>query len=89
MPFGVAKNGMRMYVPTWQMNPGSAMKAANRAKSEQYFANASSLGSGFFSTMGNETSGMIELTSKITTARLQADFQKKLAQAKSGLDVVI
>lgn len=89
MPFGVAKNGMRMYVPTWQMNPGAAMKASNRKMSDQYFANASSLGGGFFSAMGNQTSGMMEITTKVTTARLQADFSKKLAQAKAGLDVVI
>lgn len=89
MPFGVAKNGMRMYMPSWQMNQGAAMKAANRASSDSYFANASTLGNGFFSTMGNETAGMIELTSKITTTRLQADFKAKLEQAKAGLDVVI
>jgi hypothetical protein len=89
MPFGVAKNGMRMYMPSWQMNPGAANKAANRATSDSYFANASTLGGNFFSTLGNETSGMMEITTKITTARLQADFSKKLAQAKAGLDVKI
>ncbi|BCJ89563.1 hypothetical protein IZ6_02980 [Terrihabitans soli] len=89
MPFGVAKNGMRMYVPTWQMNPGAAMKAANKAAADSYYANASALGGNFFSAMGDQTSGMMEITTKITTARLQADFSKKLAQAKAGLDVTI
>jgi hypothetical protein len=89
MPFGVAKNGMRMYMPTWQVNQGAAMKAANRASSDSYFANASTLGNGFFSTLGDQTAGMLEITTKITTARLQADFSKKLAQAKAGLDVVV
>jgi hypothetical protein len=89
MPFGVAKNGMRMYMPSWQMNPGAAMKSANRAASDNYFANASSLGTGFLSAMGDQTAGMMEITTKITTTRLQADFSKKLAQAKAGMDVVI
>lgn len=89
MPFGVAKNGMRMYLPSWQMNPGAAMKAANRAKADSYFANASTLGGNFFGAMGNQTAGMMDLTAKITSARIQADFSKKLAQAKAGLDVIV
>jgi hypothetical protein len=89
MPFGVAKNGMRMYMPTWQMNPGSSMKAANRKASDAYFANVTSLGSGFISAMGDQTAGIVDLTAKIANARIQADFQKKLQQAQAGLDVII
>jgi hypothetical protein len=89
MPFGVAKNGMRMYMPSWQMNPGSAMKAANRATAASYFAKAASLGGGFLSAMGDQTAGMMELTTRITTTRIQADYQKKLDAARSGLDLSV
>lgn len=89
MPFGVAKNGMRMYMPTWQMNQGSSMKAANRKAANQYFANASSLGGNLIGAMGDQTAGIVDLTAKIANARMQADFQKKLQQARAGMDVII
>lgn len=89
MPFGVAKNGMRMYMPSWQMTPGSSMKAANRAAANKYFASISSLGGNLLGAMGDQTAGIVDLTAKIANARLQSDFQKKLQQAQSGLDVII
>ena len=89
MPFGVAKNGMRMYVPTWQLEPGARMKQMNRSSWESYNANFSSLNSNLLAAMPNQSAGMIEITSKIVTTRLQEQFAKKLEQAKSGLDVSI
>lgn len=89
MPFGVAKNGMRMYVPTWQLEPGARMKQMNRSSWESYNANFSSLNSNLLAAMPNQSAGMIEITSKIVTTRLQEQFAKKLEQAKAGLDVSI
>lgn len=89
MPFGVAKNGMRMYVPTWQLQPGASMKSMNRSSWESYNSNFSSLNSNLLAATPNQSAGMIEITSKIVTTRLQEQFSKKLAQAKAGLDVEI
>jgi hypothetical protein len=88
MPFGVAKNGMRMYVPSWQLNPGSTMKAANRAASDAYFQKANSLSGGVFSAMGGQTAGMIGLTTQIVQGRLQAEFQARLQQTRAGFDAL-
>jgi hypothetical protein len=89
MPFGTAKNGMKMYMPTWQMNQGSGMKAANRKAANQYFANIASLGGNLIGAMSDQTAGIVDLTAKMANARLQADYQKKLEQARAGLDVII
>jgi hypothetical protein len=89
MPFGVAKNGMRMYVPTWQLDPGARMKEMNRSASDSYYANFSTLGSSLLTAMNDQSTSMMEITTKIVQERLQKDFNKKLEQAKAGLDVTI
>lgn len=89
MSFSVAKNGMRMYAPSWQQNPGAAMKAANRAASDSYYANFSSLGGNLLTAMNDQSASMIEITSKIVQQRLQDQYASKLEQAKAGLDVTI
>jgi prophage tail gpP-like protein len=89
MAFTVAKNGMRMYQPSWQVNPGATMKAANRAKWDSYTATNSALGSNLLGAMANQTASSLELTTKIVQTRLQADYAKKLEQAKAGFDVIV
>jgi len=89
MAFTVAKNGMRMYQPSWQVNPGATMKAANRAKWDSYAATNSALGSNLLGAMANQTASSLELTTRIVQTRLQADYAKKLEQAKAGFDVIV
>lgn len=85
----VAKNGMRMYQPYWQANPGGTMKAANRAKWDSYTSTNSALGNNLLGAMANQTASSFELTTKIVQTRLQADYAKKLEQAKAGFDVIV
>jgi hypothetical protein len=89
MPFGVAKNGMRMYIASWQLEPGARMKQMNRASSDAYFKNFSTLGSNLLTAVTDQSTSMMEITSKVVQKRLQDSFNKKLAQAKAGLDVTI
>ena len=89
MAFVVAKNGMRMYQPSWQATPGASMKAANRAASDSYFANASTLGGNLLGAVTTQAASSMEITTKIVQARLQADYAKKLEQAKAGFDVTV
>jgi hypothetical protein len=89
MAFVTAKNGMRMYQPYWQVDPGATMKAANRAKWDSYAATNSALGSNLLGAMANQTASSLELTTKIVQTRLQADYSKKLEQAKAGFDVIV
>jgi hypothetical protein len=89
MSFEISKNGYHMYKPTWQQDPGSRMKQMNRAASDSYFANFSALGGNLLSASLDQSAGMIELTSKLVTTRLQADYSKKLEQARAGLDVIV
>lgn len=87
--FQISKNGYFMYKPSWQQEPGARMKAANRAAAESYYANFSSLGGNFLTTMNNQTASSMELTTKIVTQRLQSSYNEKLEQAKAGFDVTI
>jgi hypothetical protein len=89
MSFEISKNNYFMYKPSWQKNPGAAMKAANRATSDSYFANFSTLGGNLLATVNDQSAGMIEITSKQVQTRLQDQYAKKLEQAKAGLDVTI
>lgn len=89
MPFGVASNGMRMYVPSWQLEPGSRMREMNRASWDSYYANFSSLNSNLLAATLDQSASMMEITTKIVQERLQKDFNTKLGQAKAGLDVII
>lgn len=89
MSFEISKNNYFMYKPSWQKNPGAAMKAANRAASDSYFANFQALGTNFLSAMNDQTASMMEITTQVVQKRLQDGFAKKLEQAKAGLDVTI
>jgi hypothetical protein len=89
MSFEISKNGFRMYKPSWQANPGAAMKAANRATSDSYFSNFATLGGNLLTTVNDQSAGMIEIVSKQVQTRLQADYAKKLEQAKAGLNVIV
>ena len=89
MSFEVSRNGYFMYKPSWQQSPGARMKAANRAASDAYYENFSTLGSNLLTTMTNQTSSMMDITTRIVKERLQDQYAKKLEQAQAGLDVII
>lgn len=91
--FQISKNGYHMYKPSWQQNPGSRMRAANRAASDAYFAKFAATGTDLLGGMNNATAGSVELTMKIATQRVQSDYKAKLDRAmnsmSSGLDLSI
>jgi hypothetical protein len=93
MPFNVARNGMRMYTPSWQNVPGSAMKAANRATSNNYFSKFSSLGANLIDAGVSQSASMMQITTQMVTDRLHSEYAKKMearaAELESSLDLSV
>jgi hypothetical protein len=83
--FQISKNGYYMYKPSWQQEPGSRMRAANRAASDAYYAKFAATGTNLLGGMNTATANSVELTMKIATQRVQSDYQAKLKSAMGSM----